>query len=78
MENDQREELTIFNEKWDEAYNKLNAQFQEAEEQIKKAQELELQQRLEEFERTYPQIPKPSVDLLNLNKILENAVKQKE
>lgn len=78
MENDQREELSIFNEKWDEAYEKLNKQFQEAEEQVKKAQELELQQRLEEFDRTYPQIPKPSVELLNLNKILESAVKQKE
>lgn len=78
MENDQREELNIFNQKWDIAYNKLNDQFQEAEEQVKKSQELELQQRLEEFDRSYPQVAKPSVDLLNLNKILESAVKQKE
>ena len=33
---------------------------------------------IEKFHKEYPEAPKPSTELLNLNKILENLKKQRE
>lgn len=56
----------------------MSAKFNEQEMALREFQEKELTEKLEEFEKSYPQNPKPSVDILNLNKVLEQAVKQKE
>jgi hypothetical protein len=56
----------------------MSAKFNEQENALREMQEKELTVKLEEYEKSYPQTPKPSVDILNLNKVLEQAVKQKE
>ncbi len=78
MERDQREELDRFNERWDQEFYEMSNKFNEQEQKMRETHEKELQEKLEEFERIYPQAPKPSVEILNLNKVLEQAVKQKE
>jgi hypothetical protein len=56
----------------------MSGRFNEQEGKLREIQEKELAEKLEEFERSYPTHPKPSVEILNLNKVLEQAVKQKE
>jgi hypothetical protein len=56
----------------------MSGRFNDQEAKLREFQEKELSEKLEEFEKNYPQAPKPSVDILNLNKVLEQAVKQKE
>jgi hypothetical protein len=56
----------------------MSGRFNDQEAKLRDMQEKELSEKLEEFEKNYPQAPKPSVDILNLNKVLEQAVKQKE
>jgi hypothetical protein len=78
LEQDQKEELDRFNEQWDHEFYEMSAKFNEQETAIKEVQEKEMTEKLQDFEKAYPQAPKPSVDILNLNKVLEQAVKQKE
>ncbi len=78
LEHDQKEELDRFNEQWDQEFYEMSAKFNEQETALRDFQEKELTDRLEDYEKSYPQAPKPSVDILNLNKVLEQAVKQKE
>ena len=56
----------------------MSGRFNEQESKIREVQEREIAEKLEDFEKNYPQTPKPTVDILNLNKVLEQAVKQKE
>lgn len=67
-----------FNERWDQEFYEMSGRFNEQEGKLREIQEKELAEKLEEFERNYPTHPKPSVEILNLNKVLEQAVKQKE
>jgi hypothetical protein len=78
LEREQRDELDRFNEKWDQEFYDMSGRFNDQEAKLRELQEKELSEKLEEFEKNYPQSPKPSVDILNLNKVLEQAVKQKE
>jgi hypothetical protein len=78
LENEQREELRIFNEKWDNEFFEMKNKFSEQEEKCRDSHSQQLSQEIEEFEKNFPQFPKPSNDLLNLNKLLENAVRIKE
>ena len=48
------------------------------EKNIRTQHEIEINDFKENFQSTYPQISKPSVELLNLNKVLDNLVRQKE
>lgn len=38
----------------------------------------EMNNTIEVFNKEYPEVPKPSAELLNLNKILDNLKKQRE
>jgi hypothetical protein len=78
MEREQKEELERFNEKWDQDFFELTTRFNEQEAKIRETQNIEIQEKIEEFEKTYNPNPKPSVEVLNLNKLLEQAVKLKE
>jgi hypothetical protein len=78
LEKEQREELDAFNDKWDQEFYEMSSRFNTQEQKLNESHEAELTQKLEEFEKSYPQYPKPSNEILNLNKILEQAVKQKE
>jgi hypothetical protein len=78
MEGDQKLELEEFNRQWDEEFEVLNKQYSENENVLRENQEKERQIKLEEFEESYPKVPKPCHEVLNLNKVLESAVKQKE
>lgn len=78
LEREQKEELDRFNERWDQEFYEMSNRFNEQEQKLKEMQEQELNEKLEEFEQNYPQSPKPSIEILKLNKILEQAVKIKE
>ena len=67
-----------FNEKWDQEFYEMSARFNEQEQKLREMHERELTEKLEEFEQGLPQGAKPSVEILNLNKVLEQSVKQKE
>lgn len=56
----------------------MSARFNEQEQKLREMQEKNFNEKLEEFERNYPQNPKPSTEILTLNRILEQAVKIKE
>jgi hypothetical protein len=56
----------------------LNVEYNAQEQHLISSQQEEMDNKIKEFEETYPSLPKPCVELLNLNKILELAVKQKE
>ncbi len=78
LEREQREELDRFNERWDQEFYEMNTRFNNQEQKLQEIHKNEMTEKLEEFEKSYPQYPKPSNEVLNLNKILEQAVKIKE
>ena len=67
-----------FNEKSDEDFFELNEKYTNLEKNLRSQHEIELNSFIENFQATYPQISKPSVEILNLNKVLENLIRQKE
>jgi hypothetical protein len=70
--------LQKFNEKSDEEFYELNERYTNIEKNITEQHEAEINSFIENFNQTYPHISKPSVEILNLNKIMENLIKQKE
>jgi hypothetical protein len=70
--------LDRFNERWDQEFYQMTNSFNDQEQKLKEQHEAELAQKLEEFEQNYATNPKPSLETLNLNRVLEQAVKQKE
>lgn len=78
LEREQKDELDRFNERWDQEFYEMSAKFNEQENKLREMHDMELTEKLEEFEKNYPQFPKPCNEVLNLNKILEQAVKLKE
>lgn len=48
------------------------------EKNIREQHEVEINSLIENFNQNYPHVSKPSVEILNLNKMLENLIKQKE
>lgn len=67
-----------FNEKSDEDFFELNEKYTNLEKNLRSQHEIELNTFIENFQATYPQVSKPSVEILNLNKVLENLIRQKE
>lgn len=78
LEADQKEELNIFNERWDHDFYEITNKYEDLKNRLKIQQEQELQEKVEDFEKYYHQYAKPSTEVLNTNKILESAIKQKE
>jgi hypothetical protein len=78
VEKEQLEELEKFNAEWDKRFYDVNNKFDEMERKLIETQEAELKEKLEEVERNFPKNPKPSSVILDLNKQLENVVKQKD
>jgi hypothetical protein len=78
MEANQKQELSRFNELWDKNFYDMSNRFTEQENSLKMQQQKEIESKIEEFNKTYPEFPKPSSEILDLNKKLENLVKQKE
>ncbi len=67
-----------FNEKSDEDFYQLNEKYTSLEKELRAQHDIEINTFIENFQQTYPQVPKPSVEILNLNKVLENLIRQKE
>ncbi len=77
IEIEHKEELENFNKNWDEKLFSLNEEFNRQEVSLKEGQKQEIEDFLKNFEATYPQV-KPSSELLNLNKILDQLIKKTE
>ncbi len=77
IEIEQKEELDNFNKTWDERLFILNEEFNRQEISLKESQQQEIEEFLKNFETNYPQV-KPSSELLNLNKILDQLIRKKE
>ena len=67
-----------FNEKSDEDFFELNEKFSNLENNLTSQHDIEINTFIENFQATYPQVSKSSVEILNLNKMLENLIRQKE
>ncbi len=76
---EKREELEQFNTRWDIDYFNLRDKFEKLEAQLKDNQLNELTKKKSDLEEELANIiAKPSSEAINLNKIIENLVKQKE
>lgn len=78
LEASQKEELDRFNEMWDKDFYEMNNKFTQQENNLKEEHQREVETKIEEFNTSYPENPKPNSELLTLNKTLEQLVKQKE
>ncbi len=78
MEHEQKEELDRVNQMWDKDFYEMSNRFADQENNLKLDQEKEMNARVEEINNSFPEYPKPSSELLDLNKKLEGLVKQKE
>ncbi len=78
IDREQKDELDRFNEKWDSDYAEISNKFAEQEAKLKEEQQRELDEKIEEFEKSYPRNPKHSNELLNNTRVFEQAVRQKE
>ena len=78
LETDQKTELTTFNDSFDKRFYEMTANFQEMETNLNNHHKQELEDFIQTFNKSYPELPKPSSDLINLNKQLEMLVKKKE
>jgi hypothetical protein len=78
LEMEQKDELDRFNEHWDTEFYKMTNKFQDLEKALKDQHEEELNNFVENFDKNYREMPKPSAELINLNKTLELYVKAKE
>jgi hypothetical protein len=73
------EELDQFNTKWDIEYFNLRDKYEKYETDIKEKQLTEFSKKKAELEEDMANfIPKPSSEAINLNRIIEALVKQKE
>jgi hypothetical protein len=75
---EQEFELNSFNEDWDKQFYDLAEKYSEMEIKLKTDQEMELLEKMDEYEKSLPDKYKMSTDLLNKKIIYEKAVKQKE
>jgi hypothetical protein len=78
MEEEHKIELDTFNEDQDRKLFELNEKYEEDQKNMMDAHESEIAVKTEEFNREFPVEPKYSTEYLNLTKILEGLVKQKE
>lgn len=73
-----KEELDIFNSDWDQRFAELNEKYESQEQGLKEKFQKDTDDVINNFEQTQPKDPKPPIEMLNLQKMLEQAVKQKE
>ena len=73
-----KEELDIFNEEWDHRFAELNEKYESLQGNLNERFQKEDEDSITDFEQTYPKEPKPPIEMLNLQKMLEQAVKLKE
>lgn len=78
MENEYSEELKAFNADWDDRMEKFKAMCKDSEEQLKTKQATEYEETQKELEKTIPIIPKHSSEFLNLKRIQDTLVRNKE
>ena len=70
--------MQLYNEQSDEKYLALTKKFADLDKNLKDQHNNELNSLIEKFHKEYPDAPKPSTEILNFNKILENLKKQRE
>ena len=78
MEIQQKEELQKYNEQSDQKFQALSKKYSDLEKNLRDQHNNEMNSMIEKFHKDYPDTPKPSAELLNYNKILENLKKQRE
>jgi hypothetical protein len=71
-------ELQTFNEDQDKKFLDMDDRYQEEQKRTLDRHEKEINEKTEEFNKEFPVLPKFSTEYLNMNKILEGLVKQKE
>ena len=67
-----------FNKQWDKNYQELMEKFIEFEQKLKLQQQNDLNERILEFDKKYYPVIKPTSEVLNLTKILNGLIRQKE
>lgn len=78
FESEKRESVLEFNKEWDINLNELNNRFLDYEEKLNQQQQFDLNNKIEEFEKKYHPVIKPTSEILNLQKILDGLIRQKE
>jgi hypothetical protein len=78
LETQQKDEMQKYNEQSDDKYQALSKKYAELEKNLKDQHNNEMNSMIEKFHKEYPDSPKPSAELLNYTKILENLKKQRE
>ena len=73
-----KEELDMFNQDWDQRFAELNERYESLQINLNEKFQKEVEDNIADFEQKYPAQPKPPIEMLNLQKMLEQAVKQKE
>ena len=78
IESEYAEELKAFNEDWDSRMEKYKSMCKDSEEQLKSKQAQEFESTSKTLEETIPIIPKHSSEYLNLKRIQDTLVRNKE
>lgn len=78
FETEKKSILAEFNQEWDANYHELQDKFAEFEQRLQQQQQQDLNEKIEEFDRKYHPITKPTSEILNLQKILNGLIRQKE
>lgn len=73
-----KEELDTFNMEWDNKFADLHEKYESTQKEMIERFKNDQDQHLQQFEESYPKEPKPLLELINLQKMLEQAVKLKE
>jgi len=67
-----------FNSEWDNNYVELMEKFAEFEERLKMQQQEDLNAKVVEFDKKFTPVVKPTSEILNLSKILNGLIRQKD
>ena len=78
IEIEYKEELDIFNEDWDYRFAELNEKYENIQKNLNERFQKDIEDQLAEIELKSPKEAKHPIEVLNLQKMLEQAVKQKE
>jgi hypothetical protein len=79
LENEKQEELSRFNEEYNNIYNDLVKKFEDLQSSMNETHSNEYNEKLKDFNETFPEKnPKSSSEILDLYKKLEGLVKKKE
>lgn len=70
--------MTQFNVEMDKNYSELEKKFSDMKEKMISLQKKEIEDKIYDFNKHFPHIPKPSSNILNYQKILKGLVKQKQ